>query len=132
MSRPAGPLTGAPPMIGLTPTTEAFVARRASAMPGTARIGPIEVTGFDGQITMGLVSAIDATTSGAGRASAAPSYATDTTSPWALSRTKYSWKLRRPAVVVTLVRTGASLIGRRRALTPRPAPRRAVTALSVS
>src|SRR5258706_175792 len=43
MSAAAGPLTAAPPTIGLTPTTGADVAPSASAMPVTERIGPIDV-----------------------------------------------------------------------------------------
>src|SRR5207247_2544046 len=41
-----------------------------------------------------------------------------TTSAWHLSRTKYSWKPRRPSGVRIVVRTASSLIGRRRAGTP--------------
>jgi len=73
MRAAAGPLTAAPPTIGLTATTGAAVARSASTMPGTARIGPTEVTGFDGQTTMTSAARIDSTTPGAGRALDAPS-----------------------------------------------------------
>src|SRR5262245_39447112 len=69
----AGPLTAAPPMIGLTATTGAAVERSASTMPGTARIGPTDVTGFEGQTTMTSAARIDSTTPGAGRALDAPS-----------------------------------------------------------
>ena len=73
MSRPAGPLTGAPPMIGLTPTTGADVDASASAMPVTARIGPTEVTGLDGHTTTRSAPRIASRTPGAGRAAGAPS-----------------------------------------------------------
>jgi len=36
-------------MMGLIARTVASVASSARAMPGTARMGPIEVTGLDGQ-----------------------------------------------------------------------------------
>src|SRR6267142_2028323 len=65
---PAGPLTAAPPTMGLTPTTDARVAPRAPATPGTARIGPTEVTGLEGQTTTRSASWIAASTPGAGRA----------------------------------------------------------------
>ena len=53
-SRSAGPFTGAPPTIGEIATTGAPLARSASRMPGTARIGPIETTGLLGQSTIAL------------------------------------------------------------------------------
>src|ERR1700712_1781377 len=48
MKASVGPLTARPPTNGLTATTGAWVACRASVMPGTARIGPIEMIGFEG------------------------------------------------------------------------------------
>ena len=39
MSVPAGPVTAAPPTIGLTATMRARLSRSASRIPGTARIG---------------------------------------------------------------------------------------------
>src|SRR3954451_22490180 len=62
MSRSAIPATGAPPTIGLTPVTTARQAETASRMPGTARIGPIETTGLDGQIIMTSAPAIASAT----------------------------------------------------------------------
>ena len=50
MKRSVGPLSTAPRTSGETATTGASVARSASAIPPTARIGPIEITGFDGPI----------------------------------------------------------------------------------
>src|SRR2546430_838012 len=73
MRAPAGPLTAAPPTIGLTPTTGAVVERSASTMPGTARIGPMEVTGLEGQTMTTSAVWIDSTTPGAGPALGAPS-----------------------------------------------------------
>ena len=47
---PAGPLTGASPTMGLTADdARAGSAASASRIPGTARMGPIELMGFDGQ-----------------------------------------------------------------------------------
>ena len=65
MRRSAGPFTGAPPTMGLTAITRSRRATSASRTPGTARIGPIEITGFDGQITM--VSAVRSASSTPGR-----------------------------------------------------------------
>ena len=50
------------------------------ADPGTARIGPIDTTGFDGQNTTASASAIASSTPGAGRALARPAYRTPSTS----------------------------------------------------
>jgi hypothetical protein len=71
MSVPAGPLTAALPMIGLTPTT-VRLARSASTTPGTARMGPTDVTGFDGHTRTASASRMASTTPGAGRARSAP------------------------------------------------------------
>jgi hypothetical protein len=48
----AGPLSARPPTIGLTATVAARRAATALRMPGTARIGPIEISGLDGAITI--------------------------------------------------------------------------------
>ena len=53
-----GPLIERPPTNGLTATTGAGAARSASRIPGRARIGPIEITGFEGPITIASASAI--------------------------------------------------------------------------
>src|SRR6266446_46207 len=134
ISAPAGPLTGASPTMGLTPMTGARVACRAATRPGTARMAPIDVTGFDGQTTTTSASAIASTTPGAGVASPAPAYATSTTARLAFSRTKYSWKSSQPlptpgrSDVRILVRTGSSLIGRTSDATPWRRASSAVTA----
>ncbi len=47
-----GPLTARPPTSGLTAITGASAAAIASRIPGTARIGPIEITGFEGPMTI--------------------------------------------------------------------------------
>ena len=50
IKRSAGPFTVCPAIIGLTPTTRDLRAISASRTPGTARIGPIEMTGLEGQM----------------------------------------------------------------------------------
>ena len=52
MNRSVGPLSTEPRTSGETATTGAAAARSASAIPPTRRIGPIEITGFDGPITI--------------------------------------------------------------------------------
>src|SRR5207302_396834 len=71
---PAGPLTGAPPTIGLIASTTAVVSWSASRMPGTERIGPIEVIGLDGQTMTTSAVRIASRTPGAGVAVPAPAY----------------------------------------------------------
>src|ERR1022692_3426676 len=66
----AMPRTGAPPMIGETPTT--VLALTASAMPGTARMMPMLTTGFDGGSRTKSAASIASSTPGAGFAPAAP------------------------------------------------------------
>ena len=65
MSRSAGPFTGRPAMIGLTPTTRSRRATSASRTPATARIGPIEITGLLGHTS--TVSALEDGVDHAGR-----------------------------------------------------------------
>ena len=72
MSRPAGPDTASPPMMGLTATMVASVASSACAMPGTARMGPMEVMGLEGQTMTVSAAVMAATTPGAGAAAGAP------------------------------------------------------------
>jgi hypothetical protein len=52
MNEAVGPLSTSPPTIGLTAMTGAGEATIASWMPGTARIGAIDASGFDGPITI--------------------------------------------------------------------------------
>ena len=61
-----GPLSTSPPTKGLTATTGAEVATSASCIPGSARIGPMEITGFEGPITTASAEAIASSTSGVG------------------------------------------------------------------
>ena len=68
MKGSVGPFTVRPPTKGLTATTGAAAARSASRIPGTARIGPIEITGFEGPITIASAPAIASSTSGVGLA----------------------------------------------------------------
>ena len=81
-------------------------------MPGTARIGPIETNGFDGQRTIASAVSRAAATSGLGRAASIPAKATSSTSGAWWSRTKYSWNASQPSGVRTRVRTGSSAMGR--------------------
>ena len=66
------PSTGAPPRMPAKPTTGAGLARRASRIPGTARIGPIETTGLLGATRIRSAAAIASATPGAGRADSMP------------------------------------------------------------
>jgi hypothetical protein len=83
MKRSVGPFSTAPRTSGETATTGAAVARSASAIPPTWRIGPIEMTGFDGPITTALAEAIASSASGVGTAGPAPSTSTPSTGPGA-------------------------------------------------
>ena len=73
MQAAVGPLSTAPPTIGLTATTGAGACASASVIPGIARIGPIEITGLDGPTMMARAVARAARTSRVGAAAPAPS-----------------------------------------------------------
>ena len=118
MKRSVGPLTTLPATKGLTATTGASEAAIASRMPGTARIGPMLITGLEGPITIASAARRASATSAVGRASAIPSSSTPSTSGSPRSTIRYSCSPRTPAAVRTLVRTGSSHIGRTRAVTP--------------
>ena len=105
-------MTTAPPTSGLTATTAAGDAPRASRIPGTARMGPIEITGFDGPITIARAAAIASSTSGAGRDASTPSSSTPSTGSPAPARIMYSWKGHQRPSKRTRVRTASSLMGR--------------------
>ncbi len=109
------PRTGAPPMIGESPTTGAEAAATASRMPGTARMVPIETTGLDGGKRMTSASARASSTPGAGLAVSAPTGTIASASTAACSLTQYSWKwmARVPcsSVIRTWVSIRSSLIG---------------------
>ena len=106
-------------------------------MPGTARIGPIEITGFDGQIT--IVSAVRSASStpGAGRAVSAPSKRTDddrrlgALADEPLLHRELVGRGRRARATVMRVRTRSSVIGRRRTSRPHARVISAVTSESV-
>ena len=66
------PRTGAPPMMGETPTTGPAAARSASRMPGMARIGAIETTGLLGASSTASALVRASVTPGAGFAESAP------------------------------------------------------------
>ena len=86
------PLTTRPSMMGETPMMGAGATASAEAIAGTAVIGAIDTTGFEGAMMMVLASRIASTTPGAGRAVEAPRYSTRFTSDVARSRTHHSWK----------------------------------------
>ena len=71
---------------GLTATTGAGAARSASPIPGTARIGAIDASGFDGPITIAPAQAIASSTASLGRADSAPRNSSPSTGPAARSR----------------------------------------------
>ena len=118
MNGSVGPLTIAPPTTGETATTGAGAARSASARPGTARIGRIEITGFDGPTTIARAAAIASSAAAGGLAASTPSYSTPSTGPAPRSRIMNSWKSTHRPRARTRVRTGASAIGSTRAPTP--------------
>ncbi len=60
----------------------------ASRTPATAKMGPRDTTGFEGQNTTASASAIASSTPGAGWAVAAPSYRTLLTASAAPRRTQ--------------------------------------------
>ena len=73
MNFSVGPLTARPATSGLTAITGAPAAAIASRMPGTERIGPIEITGLEGPTTIASAAASASRTSGVGRARSRPS-----------------------------------------------------------
>src|ERR1039458_10128304 len=81
-SVPAGPLTAAPPTIGLTAAMRARLSRSASRIPGTARMGAMLVTGLLGASSTRSAARIASITPGAGSASDAPANRTDSTGSW--------------------------------------------------
>ncbi len=72
MNFSVGPLTALPATNGLTATTGAPDAAIASRIPGTERIGPIEITGFDGPTTIASAAASASRTSSVGAARSSP------------------------------------------------------------
>ena len=69
----AGPLSARPPTIGEMAATLSRLSCSASRMPGTARIGPMLINGFDGQRIIASAFAMASSKPGAGAASEAPS-----------------------------------------------------------
>ncbi len=109
------PRTGAPPMIGDTPTTGAEHDTNADRIPGTDRIAPIDTTGFDGGSSTTSAAAMASSTPGPGFASSAPTNTIDCAGTSACSRTHHSWKWiafgPSPRSTTTCVSTRSSLIG---------------------
>src|SRR5580693_4560563 len=119
MNASVGPLTTAPATSGLTATTGAGLSLIAVLMPGTARIGPIEMTGFDGPITIARAMASAVSISGVGLALSAPRKSTSWTGPAPPDLIMYSWNGHQRSFAITFVRTGESLMGRIRPGAPR-------------
>src|SRR4051794_32654769 len=86
-----GPFTARPPTNGLTATTGPLAAASASRIPGTDRIGPIEMTGFDGPTTITSAPAIASRTAVGGRAASMPRSSTPSTGPAAPWTIMNSW-----------------------------------------
>ena len=87
-------------------------------MPGSPRIGPIEITGLDGPISTSSALASAASTAGLGGAASIPRSSTPSTGGSARSTIMYSWNgSARPAAVIHVV-TGSSLIGSTGVSTP--------------
>ena len=103
-------------MNGETATTNA--SRRASRTPPQARIGPIDVTGFDGPSRTASASRRAPITSGVAGGGAEDSHAMPRTATAPRCRTHHSWKWRRPSSVRTWVAYGSSAMGSTR--TPMP------------
>ena len=132
-SRSAGPFKAAPATIGDTATTESRRALNTLATPGTARIGPIDTTGFEGATTTISAEPRESSTPGAGLAVSAPSKRTESTTTEWRSFTKYSWKATSwVSSSRSRVRTGSSLIGSRRTPSPQAREISAVTSDSVA
>ena len=118
MNASVGPLSTCPPTSGETATTGAGQPRSASRIPGTARIGPIEMTGFDGPTITARARRARPRPPALGAAASAPRNATSSTGPAAPSRIMNAWNGRHAPRALTHVRTGASAIGSTRAGTP--------------
>ena len=101
-----GPFSDRPPTNGLTATTGAGAPATASRIPGSARIGPIEMTGFDGPITIRSQEASAARTSSVGRARSTPCNATPSTGGEAPATIMYSWNGHSRPACRTKVATG--------------------------
>ena len=111
----AMPRTGAPAMIGETPTTGADAVDKASRMPGTDRMVPMLTTGLDGGSSTTSAAASASITPGAGLAVSAPTETNRSAATAARIASHHSWKwtARRPSAseITTWVSTRSSLIG---------------------
>ena len=72
MNASVGPLSTSPPTIGETATIGAGLSSMAWRISGTASIGPIEITGLDGPMTIAVAVASASRISGVGSASSTP------------------------------------------------------------
>ena len=103
MNFSVGPLTALPATKGLTAITGASAAAIASRIPGTDRIGPIEITGLDGPTTIASAPASASRTSGVGAAWSSPCTSTPSIAGADRSAIRYSWSPRQPPGVRTRV-----------------------------
>src|SRR5205814_1338346 len=105
------PRTGAPPMIGDTPTTGAPPRTSASRSSVTARIGAIDTTGLLGATSTTSASASASSTPGAGLAASAPTKTNRSAGSSARYRIHHSWKCSARPPVTTWVSTRSSVAG---------------------
>ena len=89
---PSAPSPSGRPRTGSRPRPARAPPRSASRIPGSASIGPIEMTGFDGPITIASASAIACSTASDGGARSRPRSSTASIGPSARSTIMNSWK----------------------------------------
>src|SRR3954471_4127954 len=132
MNLSVGPFSTAPRTSGETATTGAGVLASASAIPDTARIGPIEMTGFDGPMMIAFAPFSAATAGAVARAAAAPRSSTPSTGPCARWRIMNSWKENHSPRAATHVRSASSVGGSTRAGTPSAVRSSSIASVSVA
>ena len=118
MNSAVGPLSTAPPTMGETARTGAGASMSASQRPGSSRIGPIEITGFDGPMMIARALAIASSTSALGLASSIPISRTPSTGPFPCSEIRNCCSPCQLPRACTWVWTVWLLIGSTRALMP--------------
>ncbi len=101
MNASVGPFSEWPPTSGLTATTGAAASASASRIPGTASIGPMLATGFEGPIRIASAARSATLTSGVMRACSAPRNSTPSSGGSECCRIRYSWKWRHSPSVRT-------------------------------
>jgi hypothetical protein len=113
---PAGPLTGAVPINGLTATTN--LSCIADLIPSHARMGEMLVMGLDGPITTTLLASIAESASSVATGVSLYVRSIPCISSWPFARIQKSWKWIRPMPVLIMVVTSVSVIGRTFSRTP--------------